>query len=77
MNDEITMMQANAMMDEIAQKICHMIGRTLALVDDMSYDELTKHLTPEVNEVTRECFCEICDILDITKVIYPKTENRG
>lgn len=77
MNDEITNIQANAIMDTIAEKVCHMIGRTLALVGDMSFDELTKHLTPEVNEITRECFCEVCDILDIIKVIYPKTEMRG
>ena len=79
MNDEITMMQAHAIMDTIAERLSGMIGRTaLALAEgNTSIDEIAERLTPDVNEMTRESFCEICDILDITKVIYPKTEMRG
>ena len=69
MNNEITMTQATSMMDTIAQQLSGMIGRTLASADGKtSILEIAGYLTPDVNEMTRECFCEICNILGIENV---------
>lgn len=59
--NEITMNQATKMMDTICEKIYVMIERTY-----FTDGEIT---TPEVEEITRECFCEICDILGIEEVL--------
>lgn len=64
---EITMNQATKMMDTICQKICFMIGRTISLTGgEISTAE---YLTPEINEMSRECFIQICDVLGIEEVL--------
>lgn len=65
--NEITMNQANEMMDTICETICFIIGRTINLTGgEMSIAEC---LTPEIEEKTRECFCKIGDILEIEEVL--------
>jgi hypothetical protein len=64
--NEITKNQATEMMDTICQKICAMIGRTLYLTGGEI--STLKYLTPEIQETTRECFCEICETLEVENV---------
>ena len=63
---EITMSQASNMMDTICKKMCNMIGRAIFLTGGNL--STAGYMTPEINEATRECFCTLCDILDIENV---------
>lgn len=64
--NEITMNQANEIMDAICVAICYGVGRTINLTGGEK--STVEYLTPEIKEKTRECFCNICDILEIEEV---------
>ena len=65
--NEITMNQANEIMDTICETICSMIGKTINLTGREK--STIEYLTPEIQENTRECFCKIADILEIEEVL--------
>lgn len=65
--NEITMNQANEIMDVICIAICYGVGRTISLTSGEK--STVEYLTPEIQEKTRECFCNICDILGIEEVL--------
>lgn len=53
----ITILQAYAIMDSIAKNMCGIYGT-------ISIDEMTE----KVNQLTRNAFNDICDILEITEI---------
>ena len=65
--NEITMEQTKQIIDTICETICSMIERTIYLTGGEI--STTEYLIPEINEVTRECFCKICETLEIEDVL--------
>lgn len=57
---KIKWVQATAFMDTIAKYLCY--------ITTLPYEDDLKIFTETVNDLSRKCFTEICDILNITNV---------